>query len=135
MFNCCKTRAGRRGGLVEATMHRYQCRLKPCVSSVVSLQQPLLAAAAAALLWLKMIVVADAASPPIGLPGCRTRCGNVSVPYLFGIEPGCYLQGFNLTCNTSYPTPRMVLWLGIGFYVVNLISLKDYKWGWVVTRA
>jgi hypothetical protein len=37
----------------------------------------------------------------IGLPGCTTRCGNVSVPYPFGIEPGCYLEGFNVTCNAT----------------------------------
>ena len=33
----------------------------------------------------------------MGLPGCTTRCGNMSVPYLFGIELGCYLEGFNVT--------------------------------------
>jgi hypothetical protein len=27
----------------------------------------------------------------------------------FGIEPGCYLQGFNLNYNASYTTPRLFL--------------------------
>ncbi|KAI5002010.1 hypothetical protein ZWY2020_026660 [Hordeum vulgare] len=41
------------------------------------------------------------AAPLIGLPGCETRCGNMSVPYPFGIGPDsrCYLPGFNLTCD------------------------------------
>ncbi|KAL6656489.1 hypothetical protein ACP70R_007315 [Stipagrostis hirtigluma subsp. patula] len=41
-------------------------------------------------------------APSIGLPGCNTTCGNVSVPYPFGLGPArCYWPGFNLTCDTS----------------------------------
>ncbi|CAL5044090.1 unnamed protein product [Urochloa decumbens] len=47
--------------------------------------------------------------PPIGLANCTTKCGDVSVPYPFGIGSGCYLTGFNLTCNTSYAPPRLFL--------------------------
>ncbi|KAF9687145.1 hypothetical protein SADUNF_Sadunf02G0063300 [Salix dunnii] len=39
-----------------------------------------------------VLVVAATAAPefPIAKPGCRDRCGNVSIPYPFGTEPGCY---------------------------------------------
>ncbi|CAM0947156.1 unnamed protein product [Alopecurus aequalis] len=42
------------------------------------------------------------AAAPIGMPGCNTTCGNVTVPYPFGMgPPRCYLPGFNLTCDSS----------------------------------
>jgi hypothetical protein len=47
---------------------------------------------------------AVAAPPPPsqGMPGCNTTCGNVTVPYPFGMgPPRCYLPGFNLTCDDS----------------------------------
>jgi hypothetical protein len=43
------------------------------------------------------------------LPNCSTTCGDVSVPYPFGISPGCYWPGFHLTCNTSYNPPRLFI--------------------------
>ena len=49
------------------------------------------------------------APAPVGKPNCSTTCGGVRVPYPFGISPGCYLPGFNLTCNTSYSPPRLLL--------------------------
>ncbi|CAN6178975.1 unnamed protein product [Urochloa humidicola] len=59
----------------------------------------------------------------IGLANCTTKCGNVSVPYPFGIGSGCSLTGFNLTCNTSYEPPR--LFLGNGPLRVVDISLDN----------
>ncbi|RWV96919.1 hypothetical protein GW17_00040326, partial [Ensete ventricosum] len=32
---------------------------------------------------------------------CTRRCGSVDVPYPFGIEPGCYQDGFDLLCNVT----------------------------------
>ncbi|KAL6597425.1 hypothetical protein ACP70R_046865 [Stipagrostis hirtigluma subsp. patula] len=65
------------------------------------------AAAAAALL---LLVAHAAAGGEIGLPNCRTRCGDVMVPYPFGIEPRCHLPGFNLTCDPRHAPPRLLLW-------------------------
>jgi hypothetical protein len=57
-----------------------------------------------------LVVAAAASSAPIGLPGCNTTCGEVDVPYPFGIQPGCYRPGFNLTCDTSrHGSPRLLL--------------------------
>ncbi|KAF8654453.1 hypothetical protein HU200_061639 [Digitaria exilis] len=62
--------------------------------------------------------------PAVGLKAnCTTTCGDVVVPYPFGITDGCYLLGYNLTCDTSYTPPR--LFLGNGVLQVVFISLEN----------
>nr|CAB3491162.1 unnamed protein product [Digitaria exilis] len=61
---------------------------------------------------------------PIGLRGCNTICGNVSVLYPFGLSPGCYWPGLNLTCDTSHGGPSRLL-VGDGTLRVTSISLYD----------
>ncbi|TVU10464.1 hypothetical protein EJB05_43996, partial [Eragrostis curvula] len=80
---------------------------------------------AVALVTTAAVALALAASQPIGLPGCNTTCGDVSVPYPFGFgPPHCYWHGFNLTCDgTSSATPRLLL--GDGTLRVTKISLRN----------
>ncbi|CAL4979358.1 unnamed protein product [Urochloa decumbens] len=35
-------------------------------------------------------------------------CGNISIPYPFGVEPDCYHPGFDVTCRDDVP-PRLLL--------------------------
>ncbi|RLN13171.1 wall-associated receptor kinase 5-like isoform X1 [Panicum miliaceum] len=44
------------------------------------------------------LVAVEPAAGATGSTNCSRSCGGVSVPYPFGVEPGCYLPGFNLTC-------------------------------------
>ncbi|KAL6601431.1 hypothetical protein ACP70R_044651 [Stipagrostis hirtigluma subsp. patula] len=68
---------------------------------------------------------ADAPAPVIGLPGCNTSCGGVSVPYPFGFGPArCYWPGFNLTCDTTRGPPRLLL--GDGTLAVTEILLRSH---------
>uniref|UniRef100_A0A6M2F4G7 Wall-associated receptor kinase galacturonan-binding domain-containing protein n=1 Tax=Populus davidiana TaxID=266767 RepID=A0A6M2F4G7_9ROSI len=35
-------------------------------------------------------------------PGCDSYCGNISIPYPFGMKEGCYLdESFKILCNSS----------------------------------
>lgn len=40
------------------------------------------------------------------LPGCQDKCGNVNIPYPFGLSDSCQLPGFHITCNHTYNTPK-----------------------------
>uniref|UniRef100_A0A7N2LGK5 Wall-associated receptor kinase galacturonan-binding domain-containing protein n=1 Tax=Quercus lobata TaxID=97700 RepID=A0A7N2LGK5_QUELO len=46
--------------------------------------------------------LAEAAPPPLAMPGCKDTCGNVSIPYPFGMTAGCYLNDwFKINCSTG----------------------------------
>ena len=58
------------------------------------------------------------------LPGCTSLCGNISIPHPFGVEPGCFLPGFNVTCrNSTSGVPE--LFLGDGTLQVLEISIPN----------
>ena len=51
--------------------------------------------------WLITEAVAPE-KPQIAKPNCSDRCGNVSIPYPFGIEAGCYMnKWFRVTCDNK----------------------------------
>ncbi|PSS00112.1 Wall-associated receptor kinase [Actinidia chinensis var. chinensis] len=44
------------------------------------------------------------------LPGCENQCGNISIPYPFGMREGCYIDGqFLVTCDDSNDPPKLFL--------------------------
>ena len=42
-------------------------------------------------------------------PGCPDKCGNLSIPFPFGLMPGCFREGFQVTCDHSVAPPRAFL--------------------------
>ncbi|KAF5179734.1 Wall-associated receptor kinase [Thalictrum thalictroides] len=41
------------------------------------------------------------------LPGCKQKCGNITVPYPFGIGAKCSIAAWaNINCNTTYNPPK-----------------------------
>ncbi|GJN03217.1 hypothetical protein PR202_ga20635 [Eleusine coracana subsp. coracana] len=61
--------------------------------------------------WLEFSVVVAAMLASVGAPPpqpsskCQRKCGNVEIPYPFGLSTGlpdnCAIPGFDLTCNSS----------------------------------
>lgn len=88
-------------------MHIHQLLMAEMAFSTAAVQLLLMMAT--------MLVLAGAAaavpSPPIGMPNCETRCGNVEVPYPLGLgsNASCYLPGFNLTCDHTMEPPRLLI--------------------------
>ncbi|KAJ9705569.1 hypothetical protein PVL29_003569 [Vitis rotundifolia] len=68
------------------------------------------------LLWLSKGLAATQ-----GKPGCQERCGDVDIPYPFGIgSAGCYFdEWFEVTCNNSTDPPKPFL-KGVNLEVLNV---------------
>ncbi|RZC93828.1 hypothetical protein C5167_029470 [Papaver somniferum] len=50
--------------------------------------------------------ISNGTSSQLAQPYCRGRCGNVSIPYPFGVDdPTCYRPRFEITCNDSVSPP------------------------------
>ncbi|KAH6781373.1 hypothetical protein C2S51_006666 [Perilla frutescens var. frutescens] len=46
----------------------------------------------------------------VAKPGCQDRCGNLSIPYPFGVGSGCALDSsFTISCNTFTDPPKAYL--------------------------
>ncbi|KAM0038008.1 putative EGF-like domain, wall-associated receptor kinase, galacturonan-binding protein [Helianthus debilis subsp. tardiflorus] len=72
------------------------------------------------------MVVDGATTNNTAKPNCPTRCGNITVPYPFGIGPECSLDySHHLTCNTSYEPPK--LFLGKGNMEIFNISDSELR--------
>ncbi|XP_039129152.1 putative wall-associated receptor kinase-like 16 [Dioscorea cayenensis subsp. rotundata] len=64
------------------------------------------------------------------LAGCRPTCGNITVPYPFGLTDGCYSPGFKMTCNETYDPPK--LFMSTGNIEISKLSFDNVLMqGWI----
>ncbi|XP_074581452.1 wall-associated receptor kinase 2-like [Curcuma longa] len=85
------------------------------------------------LLLLCLVLLAGEASPqtapPLSVdsadrwvrPWCQPKCGNVSIPYPFGIDSGCFRPGFQIYCNGD-DTPYLDLGGNIEVVGIQLLE-------------
>ncbi|KAL6197101.1 hypothetical protein ACLB2K_032713 [Fragaria x ananassa] len=70
--------------------------------SIMALHFPL----AAVLLLLSAVSTVKTAAAANALPGCSDKCGDLTVPYPFGMKEGCYLRKeFFINCDHSTQPP------------------------------
>jgi len=73
--------------------------------------------------WLLVLAGADFAAAQRS-PSCKTMCGDIEVPYPFGLEKECAIHsGFHLNCTTADGTTKL---LG-GNVEVTKVSVQDNK--------
>ncbi|KAM0953545.1 putative protein kinase RLK-Pelle-WAK family [Dioscorea sansibarensis] len=68
------------------------------------------------------------------LAGCRPMCGNITVPYPFGLTDGCYSPGFKMTCNETYEPPK--LFVNSGNIEISKLSFDNVLMqGWIARQC
>jgi len=69
---------------------------------------------------LMLMFQVAAAAAPIARSGCPDRCGDISIPYPFGIRKDCYMnEWFAIECNASV-NPARALISRINMEVLNI---------------
>ncbi|KAB5573071.1 hypothetical protein DKX38_000265 [Salix brachista] len=77
------------------------------------------------MLMLLMFHLAAAAAP-IAKPGCRDRCGDISIPYPFGIGKDCYKnEWFAIECNETVNRPATAFIIRIKMEVLNISAERS----------
>ncbi|TVU33872.1 hypothetical protein EJB05_15685, partial [Eragrostis curvula] len=99
-----------------------------CAEKATHMEKVVIPFAAAVVVVLLLLPPPFSAARTVPSDNCTRICGNISIPYPFGIEPGCYhAGGFNLTCSlinhTVHGHAQHRLFLGDGTVQVLKISI------------
>uniref|UniRef100_A0ACD5TZM6 Uncharacterized protein n=1 Tax=Avena sativa TaxID=4498 RepID=A0ACD5TZM6_AVESA len=64
----------------------------------------------------------------IASPNCASRCGNISIPYPFGLIAGCHREGFKLDCNDNTYNPPKLFMNSSGIQVLEISAQDSTLW-------
>ncbi|KAL6198497.1 hypothetical protein ACLB2K_028286 [Fragaria x ananassa] len=74
---------------------------------------------------IRVLIVSTTAAPPLALPNCPDKCGNITVPYPFGMAEGCYRSNsFFVNCSQATDPPTAYLSKN-GNIILTNISIAD----------
>ncbi|XP_034697218.1 wall-associated receptor kinase 1-like [Vitis riparia] len=74
---------------------------------------------------ISLVFIAQEAGASPTKPGCPEKCGNITIPYPFGMGKGCYLnRDFEITCNLSSNPPRPLLLQEVQLLQISEDSLR-----------
>ncbi|KAH6758332.1 hypothetical protein C2S51_018567, partial [Perilla frutescens var. frutescens] len=60
--------------------------------------------------FMILLLALPSSSGSIARPECPDRCGNLQIPYPFGVGPGCSMEpSFDIICNASTNPPKAYL--------------------------
>ncbi|KAJ3705155.1 hypothetical protein LUZ61_008860 [Rhynchospora tenuis] len=71
----------------------------------------------------------------VAKPGCRSKCGNVTIPFPFGIDDGCFREGFEINCQYNATDGTYKVLAGINYCSITFdrnfnsstVTVSDFR--------
>ncbi|CAI9293002.1 unnamed protein product [Lactuca saligna] len=80
------------------------------------------------MLAIPLLLWVHEARASLAKPGCQERCGNITVPYPYGMGTGCFLNtSFAVSCNESSPHISPLRFVNNDQFPISEISMDSIR--------